>query len=230
MARLLTCRTSQQAALRLADAAAIWLLLSRYLAPSGTHDNETDVATFHKIVSIIGSLIRLRRDLVSHALPHLSGILRQLLFCLRACRPNLGGKQTTLVMASLPRWINAKYPLGAEEAKALGRLLESLTMKTVVRFLGSSSTETQKAESLAKPFSKHAAYVLDAYIESMNDPLCVLSLETRKEFQAGLFALCSIISEYSRDSLMISALDSGGKAVLKALWKEYEKQRYVGKG
>lgn len=29
---------------------------------------------------------------------------------------------------------------------------------------------------------------------------------------------------------MVSALDSGGKMVLKGLWREYEKQRYVGKG
>ncbi|KAF8895057.1 Urb2/Npa2 family-domain-containing protein [Gymnopilus junonius] len=222
--------SDQQAALRLADAAAIWLLLSKYLAPSRMHDDETDFATFHKVISIVGSLIRLRRDLVCQALPHAGGILRQLMFSLRACRPNLGRKQTSLVMDSLPRWINAKHPLGAEEAKALGRLFESLAMKTVVRSLGSSTAEPQKAESLAKPFSKHAAYVLQAYVESMNDPLCILSLETRKELEAGLFALCSIISEHSRDSLMISALDAGGKAVLKALWKNYEKQRYVGKG
>jgi len=29
---------------------------------------------------------------------------------------------------------------------------------------------------------------------------------------------------------MVSALDAGGKSVMKVLWKEYEKQRYVGKG
>lgn len=115
----------------------------------------------------------------------------------------------------------------------LGRLLESLNAKTTVRSFASSSAvaaEPQKAESLAKPFSKHAAYVLEAYIEAMNDPLCVLSLEVRKELQPGMFALCGMVSEHSRDALMVSALDTGGKATLKALWKDYEKQRYVGKG
>jgi len=127
--------------------------------------------------------------------------------------------------------MSASRPHGAEEAKILGRLLESLTTKTTVRVLSSASSETpRKAESLAKPFSKHAAYVLKAYIEAMNDPLCVLPLDTRKELQPGIFALCSMISEHSRDSLMISALDAGGKLTLKTLWKEYEKQMYVGKG
>lgn len=112
----------------------------------------------------------------------------------------------------------------------LGRLLESLNTKTTVRFLASASAEPQKAESLAKPFSKHAAYVLETYIEAMNDPLCVLPLEVRKELQPGMFALCGMVSEHSRDSLMISALDAGGKATLKALWTDYEKQRYVGRG
>jgi hypothetical protein len=126
--------------------------------------------------------------------------------------------------------MSASRPHGAEEAKVLGRLLESLTTKTTVRVLSSATSETRKAESLAKPFSKHATYVLKAYIEAMNDPLCVLPLDVRKELQPGIFALCSMISEHSRDTLMISALDAGGKLTLKALWKEYEKQRYVGKG
>ncbi|KIM48444.1 hypothetical protein M413DRAFT_440178 [Hebeloma cylindrosporum] len=221
----------QQAALRSLDAAGIWLLLSKYLAPSVVHDQDTEPIIFHKIVAILSSLIRLRRDLVSHALPHLGMILRQLLLCMRSCRPHLGAKQTSIVMNTQPLWMSASQPLGAEEAKILGRLLESLNTKTTVRVLSSSATsENQKPESLAKPFSKHAVYVLKAYIEAMNDPLCLLPLDVRKELQPGIFALCSMVSEHSRDSLMISALDGGGKMTFKALWKEYDKQRYVGKG
>ncbi|KDR84752.1 hypothetical protein GALMADRAFT_217814 [Galerina marginata CBS 339.88] len=222
--------SDQPAALRSLDAAGIWSLLFKYLAPSKVHDEDTEVNIFHKIISTISSLIRLRQDLVTRALPHLGLVLGQLVLSFRGCRPNLGGKQTALVMATQPRWISPTRPLAAEEAKALGRLLESLNIKTTVRVTTSFSHETQKAESLAKPFSKHAAYVLQAYIEAMNDPLCVLPLELRKELQPGLFALCGMISEHSRDSLMVSALDAGGKTTLKALWKEYDKQRYVGKG
>ena len=209
------------------DAAGIWLFISKALAPSQIHDQNTEVMIFHKIVAISSSLIRLRRDLVTHTLPHLSMVLRQLLLSTRGCRPNLGAKQKTLVMNTQPQWISASRPLGIEEGKALGRLLESLNTKTTVRIL---SSDPQKAESLAKPFSKHAAYVLQAYIEAMNDSLCILSLEVRKELEPGLFALCAMMNEHSRDALMVSALDAGGKATLKALWKEYEKQRYVGKG
>jgi len=222
--------SDQQAALRSMDVAGIWLFISKLLAPSQVHDQDTEVKIFHRIISISSSLIRLRRDLVTYTLPHLGMVLRQLLLSTRKCRINLGAKQKYLVMSTQPQWISASHPLGAEEGKALGRLLESLNTKTTVRILSSSTPDPQKAESLAKPFSKHAAYVLQAYIEAMNDSLCILSLEVRKELELGLFALCAMVNEHSRDALMVSALDAGGKATLKALWKEYEKQRYVGRG
>jgi len=64
----------------------------------------------------------------------------------------------------------------------------------------------------------------------LNNPFCVLPAAVRKELQPGLYALCGLLNEYSRDALMASATDGGEKAVLKALWREYEQQRYVGKG
>lgn len=134
-----------------------------------------------------------------------------------------------MVMGTQPQWITAGQSLGVEEAKALSRVLEMLTTKTITR-VHATPAETQKAESLAAPFSKHAVFVLKAYIEAMNDPLCVLTLDVRKELLPGLYALCGIIGEHSRDAIMVSALDSSGKATLKALWKEYEKQKYVGRG
>ncbi|KAJ2920391.1 hypothetical protein MD484_g47, partial [Candolleomyces efflorescens] len=217
------------AALRLLDIGSIWLLLSKCLSPSPRHEKVTSSSTFHQIISIASAIIRLRRDLTIPMLPHLGMILRQVTLCMRQCRPQLGSKQTDMVMSTQPRWISANQPLGAEEAKALSRLLETLTTKTIVR-VHTASAETQKAESLAAPFSKHAAYVLKAYIEAMNDPLCVLALDVRKELYPGLYALCSMIGEHSRDALMVSGLDTGGKATMKALWKEYEKQRYSGQG
>ncbi|GLB36377.1 hypothetical protein LshimejAT787_0306650 [Lyophyllum shimeji] len=219
----------QPAVLRLGDMGGIWSLMSRFLAGSGVHDDNTEVDIFHKLTSIISALIRLRRDLVIHTLPHLGSVLCQLLMSLRIVRPNLGAKQTLLVTDTQPRWLNAKHPLGVEEVKALGRLCETLTSKTMVRN-NSSTLDMQKAESLVKPFSKHAAYVLKAYITAMNDPLCLLPSEHRKELQRGLYALCSMMSDHSRDALMVGGLDAGGKSTLKSLWKEYEKQRYVGKG
>lgn len=153
---------------------------------------------------------------------------------MRACRANLGARQTAIVMNTQPRWISATQAHGAEEARVLARLLEGLTAKTVVRVLvGQAQAEGRappKAESLAKPFAKHAAYVLKAYVEAMGAPLVVLSLEVRRELLPGLFALCGMVSEHSRDALMVSALDGSGRTILKALWKEYDKQRYIGRG
>lgn len=109
----------------------------------------------------------------------------------------------------------------------LSRLLETLNMKTIIR--NHTTNETQKAESLGKPFSKHAAYVLAAYIEALNEPLCVFNVEIRRELEPGIFILCGLMGEHARDALVVS-LDANGKAALKLIWKEYEKQRYVGRG
>ncbi|KAI9066632.1 hypothetical protein FKP32DRAFT_1589329 [Trametes sanguinea] len=217
------------ASLRVADLPSLWSLLRSLLAGSSTHEQSTDIPVFHGIVNMLSALVRLRRDLVLNTLPHLGFVLRQLVFCLRSLRPQLGGKQSRMVMDTLPRWIAPSQPLGAQESKALARLLTTLTTKTMIRVHGAAA-ETQKPESLVRPFSKHAAYVLTAYVEAVNDPLCFVSSGVRRELQPGLFALCDMLGEHNRDAMMVSALDTGGKATMKALWKEYEKQRYVGKG
>lgn len=208
------------------DLTSIWTLLSKLLTKSQDHDEKTSTSIFHAIVNIANALIRLRRDLVVLTLPHLGMILRQLIMSIRGARPQLGAKQSKLVADSLPRWVNISQPLTSDEGKILARLLVTLTTKTIVR---SHSSHVQKAESLGKPLSKHAAYVLKAYVEAMNDPLCIVGFELRRELEPGLFALCSMLSEHSRDAMMVS-LDAGGKTTLKTLWREYEKQRYVGKG
>ncbi len=182
---------------------------------------------FHKVVATISALVRLRRDLVIPVLPHLGLILRQLLSLMRSCRPQLGTKQTSIVMRTLPRWVSVKRHLGGEEGRMLSRLLETLNVKTITR--NYTASDTQKTESLAKPFSKHAAYVLAAYIEALNDPLCMIHLEIRRELEPGLFTLCGLMGEHARDALVVG-LDANGKALLKLIWREYEKQRYTGQG
>ncbi|KAI0670121.1 Urb2/Npa2 family-domain-containing protein [Trametes maxima] len=218
------------ASLRTADLSSLWSLIGTLLAGSPTHEHTTDSAVFHGVVNILSALVRLRRDLVLNTLPHLGFVLRQLLACLRTVRPQLGGKQSRLVLDTLPRWISASQPLSSTESKAIARLLTTLTTKTMVRVHGPAAAETQKPEALARPFSKHAAGVLTAYVTAMNDPLCFVAAAVRRELQPGLFALCDMLGEHNRDAMMVSALDAGGKVTMKALWKEYEKQRYVGKG
>ncbi|KAF9451771.1 hypothetical protein P691DRAFT_698549 [Macrolepiota fuliginosa MF-IS2] len=219
--------SERPAALRSIDAGSIWTVLFRFLEPSEEHDAVTTPEIFHKIIASISALVRLRRDLLIPVLPHLGLILRRLLASIRSCRPQLGTKQTAMVIQTQPRWINAKQPLGWEEGRALARVLETLNVKTIIR--SHTVNDVQKTESLAKPFSKHAAYVLAAYIEALNDPLCVLGVEMRRELEPGLFTLCELMGEHARDALVVG-LDASGKAALKMIWREYEKQRYVGKG
>ncbi|EMD41711.1 hypothetical protein CERSUDRAFT_128752 [Gelatoporia subvermispora B] len=216
------------ALIRETDLSSVWSLMGTLLAGTDSHDETTDPAVFQQVVGTVSALVRLRRDLVLLTLPHLGMVLRLLILSLRSLRPQLGKKQSKLVTDTLPQWIEPGAPLGAEDSKALARLMTTLTTKTLVRTHGTSAQE-QKPESLARPFSKHAAYVLTAYIQAMNDPLCFMSAPIRRELQPGLFALCDMMGEHDRDAMMVT-LDAGGKATLKALWREYEKQRYVGKG
>jgi hypothetical protein len=218
---------NKPATLRFIDIGSIFIIMFRLLQGSENRDEKSTPEIFHKIVASLSALIRLRRDLVIPVLPHLVAILRELLLLTRSCRPQLGSKQTAMVMRVKPRWITVEEPLGSVEGRMLSRLLEALNVKTVIR--SHTANEVQKAESLAKPFSKHAAYVLAAYIEALNDPLCVLGMEMRRELEPGLFVLCEIMGEHARDALVVT-LDASGKATLKLIWKEYEKQRYVGRG
>ena len=115
------------------------------------HEVSTDGTIFHGIVNLLSALVRLRRDLVLNTLPHLGFVLRQLVACLRSVRPKLGGKQTRLVMDTLPRWLSPSGPLSSQDSKALARLLTTLTTKTLVRVHGAAA-DTQKPESLVRPF------------------------------------------------------------------------------
>lgn len=221
--------SKRPASIRPQNVISIWNLLSRLLAGTTPHESETNVAAFHEIVSILGSLVRLRRDLVVATLPHLSNVICHLLVTLRSPRPLLGAKQYSIVADSFPIWVNPSHPLGAEESKSLSRLLTSLSAKTSVLVHGTSA-EPRKPESLARPMSKHVTCILQAYLEALNDPLCILPVDVRRELQPGLFVLCEMLNEHTRDALMVSALDAGGRAAMKVLWRVYEKQRYTGKG
>ncbi|KAH8835374.1 Urb2/Npa2 family-domain-containing protein [Flagelloscypha sp. PMI_526] len=214
--------------IRQTDLPSVWVLLVRILAPSTEHDEATSTETFSTIIMILSTLVRLRRDILTSALPHFASVLRLLLQALRQPRSQLGLKQSTMVMNQLPRWIACGQPLGLCAAQDLARLLEAITTKTVMR--RQVPSEDAKAESLARPFSKHASTILKAYVDIVNDTLCVIPLDVRRALQPGLFALCGMTGYHNRDALMVSSLDTGGMAVLKSLWAEFEKQRYVGRG
>jgi len=216
----------------------IWVVLAKFLQPSPAteHTEHTYPELYLQIASVASALVRNRRDLVAASLPHLALILCRLVSALKSPRPNLGRKQSDIVTSSLPGWVTSAEPLGEVEAKALSRLISALTTKTTLRshFSGSvpssgSRSLEAEAKSLTKAFSKHAPSVLLAYIRAVNDPLCLISRGVRDELTSGLYALCGMMGEKSRDSIT-PVLDNGGKMILMALWASYQKQRYVGHG
>lgn len=206
-----------------------WTILSKLLSGSDNHDPSTSTDIFREIIGIASAFIRHRRDLVLPGLPHLGMIMQRLVAMIRTIRPGLGAKQARTVANNFPFWFNVREPLGTPEIKVLSRLLVSLTAKSTARPAGSAQ-ETHKMVSLARPFGKHASHVLVAYVKATNDPFCVVYAPTRRELYPGLFALCDMLSDHDREAMILSALDGGGKATMKALWNDYKKQKYVGQG
>jgi hypothetical protein len=78
--------------------------------------------------------------------------------------------------------------------------------------------------------SIHAPFLLAAYARVANDPLVFLPLSVRRELEPGLFTLCEIASVHARNAVVADLGNVGEKATLKALWQEYEKQKYSGQG
>ncbi|KIO00935.1 hypothetical protein M404DRAFT_29133 [Pisolithus tinctorius Marx 270] len=164
----------QPAAVRSVDLGSIWSLLCKILSGTIDHDTASSFAIFHCIGSVAGSLVHLKRDIVIHTLSDLAFVLRRLLLTIRRMRSQPGAKQSKLVTGKLRP------------------LLTALTVKTVPCVRTTQHTaiaaETQKAETLAKPFAKHVEHILLAYIDSMNDPLYILTPEIRWELEPGLFS------------------------------------------
>ncbi|CDZ96344.1 Nucleolar 27S pre-rRNA processing, Urb2/Npa2, C-terminal [Phaffia rhodozyma] len=222
--------------LQMPDVDQLLATLSRAVAPRplGTASSSTTRHDlFRMVVSSLTDLVRHRRDLVSSAAVHLSALLSQLIGCFQTVRSNLGGRQVRIVESTLPGWINSvDQPLNADDARCLARLLTSLTAKTIPRLnTRLASSASTKAESLAGPLSKHAPYLLLAYTRLLTDLNTTVPPLIRRELEPGVFAICGMVGEKDRDSVMVGGgLDGGGKGILKMVWNAWESSRYVGKG
>ncbi|SPO23757.1 uncharacterized protein UTRI_03727_B [Ustilago trichophora] len=193
---------------------------------------------FDGVVSTLGSLMRLRQDLVLSFLPHLGSLLARLCTLFRRLRRThtstrsrieASGTQRRALRRDLPAWLDPELvtPLtAAHSARALSRLLSSLVVKNVS--LKARSSELAKAESLARPFSKHATYILVAYLKSLTAQNSIVPAEVRAELEVGMMTICEVIGQRQRDAAMDGLLDSAGKVLLKRIWGEFEKQRYRG--
>jgi hypothetical protein len=195
--------------------AAIWILLDR----ATTSADEITLGVYSAIVTSLSSLVRFRRDLLTPMLAQLSALLARLIRTLKLRMSHAIGapQRSAESQASL-----------AGKATELARLFVGLSTKNApVTLRGKAEQKPMtKAESLARPFARHAPYLLVAYADSAAE----MSIDVRAALKPGLFALCGMSGAPARDMIMITMLDTVEKEVLGAVWKEWEAQKYAGKG
>lgn len=146
--------------------------------------------------------------------------------------------------------------LGAAEAREISRLFVTLTAKSASSLhltsdgrghavsssgvprgrknLTVSGKTTAGVDSLARPLSKHAIYIILAYVQSLLNPSgSFVSPSIKRELTPGLVSLCGVVSSdtLERDWVLASGdlLDQGGKTVFKdEIWSKYERTKYRG--
>lgn len=195
---------------------------------------------FGGIVSTLSSLMRLRQDLVVGFLPQVGLLLARLITLFRRLGRHASngeiqasGSQRRSLRRDLPAWLDPVLvtPLRAHhEARALSRLVSNVMAKSVsLKHRSSDAPGTAvKAESLARPLSKHATYMLVAYLKSLTAQGSVVPADVRAELEVGMMTICEIMGHHQRDAAMSGLLDSAGKVLMKRIWSEFEKQRYKG--
>ncbi|GAA5855838.1 hypothetical protein JCM9279_003334 [Rhodotorula babjevae] len=221
-------------------------------SPSSSVEAQAASQLYQTLVAAVGHVVRHRKDHVVPLFPLLIAILSNLLSVLR--RAGLGTLGTSLdeveSSASLGQraerearttfpawaWAGGAQAVGKAEAKALGRLLGSLTAKTTTTTAGkrkhgaaddSSSTNT----SLAAPLSKHAPFLLLNYLRACVHPTCPIPSALRTELQGGWFEVMDAMGKWEREALMKGMLgedEEAERGVLRDMWKSWEKERYRG--
>lgn len=194
--------------------AAIWILLDRATGSTGS----ISLGAYSNVVAALSSIVRFRRDLLTPNLPQLSAILARLIHILRLRTSHTIGAPQSNISSQAP---------STGHATELARLLVGLSTKTAVRpALGGKPDQHSKVESLARPFARHAPYLLVAYAESAAE----MSVAVRAALKPGLFALCAMSGVPARDMVMVTMLDTVEKEVFGNVWREWEAQKYAGKG
>ncbi|EPQ31123.1 uncharacterized protein PFL1_06842 [Pseudozyma flocculosa PF-1] len=216
------------------------------------------VSTLTSLIRLRPDLIHSFLSLVASLLSSLANLFRRPKLVVGSTAKALGASSsngqaggaasvaaTRYLRRDLPAWFDPAHtlPLRADvEARQYSRLLTSLTLKTSSllphhhhdRRPGGDAGESarrkreRKAESLSKPFSKHAVYVVVAYLNAVTNPASTLPTDVRAEVQPGLLALCGVVGKHERDAAMVGLLDSAGKTLFKNLWRKWEDERYRG--
>lgn len=225
-------------ALRPFDVPRLLSLLSAVLSPrvprtAPTMHASSASAIFQHVCAALRALVHQRKDLLAPCLPHLTQLLgmpwRLLSSVLRA---NTGSVVLHHLASTMPCWLDVHlHPLSVADAQAFSRLLTELGAKTPIHPSLTKRSKTEMPgtmESLSKPMSKHAVYILVAYVRCLTMPDTTIDVSLRQALQPGLYALCELCGEFERDTALKGMLDASGQLVFKALWREWERQRYRG--
>ncbi|SCZ87683.1 BZ3500_MvSof-1268-A1-R1_Chr2-2g05149 [Microbotryum saponariae] len=147
----------------------------------------------------------------------------------------LGKRAERTTAATFPFWVwyGELQTIGREHAKAIGRLLISLSTKTTTLTTSSltMATKSKSTSSLVAPLSKHAPFLILIYLRASVHSTSPIPLTLRSELQGGWFEVMDAMGKWEREALMKGFLkdeEEAERAVLRRMWKAYEKERYRG--
>lgn len=221
--------------LRSLDVSRILALVGVIVSPKpGTAQGTTPSMASHIFRAACASLralVRHRKDLITPCLPHLTEVVARLLYLLsHVLRAHPGAATLRDIDASLPCWMDIHTLLSPDDAQALTRVLTELAGKTSIAHANKRARHTMLSttESLAKPMSKHAVYILVAYARCLTMPHTTVPAASRHELMPGLYALCDMCGEHERDAALKSMLDTSAQLIFKSIWTQWDAQRYKG--
>ncbi|KAL8287505.1 hypothetical protein RQP46_003363 [Phenoliferia psychrophenolica] len=210
------------------------------------------------LVTTVDHLVRHRKDHISPLFPHLVATLAPMLLALRRAGFGTTGSSSSVALedadvsvavgkraerearATFPSWVweGGAQGVGRAEAKAVGRLLASLSAKTtssasLKRKHGATvdNAAATTTTSLAAPLSKHAPFILLPYLRACVNVAAPIPSALRSELQGGWFEVMDAMGKWEREALMKGFLgeeEEAEKGVLRGMWRTWEKERYRG--
>ncbi|BGP49634.1 hypothetical protein JCM10450v2_005535 [Rhodotorula kratochvilovae] len=206
---------------------------------------------FQALVGAVAHVVRHRKDHVVPLFPLLISTLSSFISVLRRgglgtlgnsldeveSAVGLGQRAEREAKTTFPVWVWAggAQAIGKPEAKAVGRLLGSLTAKTTTTTAGKrkhgAADDSSINTSLAAPLSKHAPFLLLNYLRACVHPTCPIPSALRNELQGGWFEVMDAMGKWEREALMKGMLgedEEAERGVLRGMWKSWEKERYRG--
>lgn len=206
---------------------------------------------FLSLVSIVAHLVRHRKDHITPLFPHLVSTLASFLSALRRAGFGTTGSSRTFedadaglalgrraqreARATFPFWVwdGGAKGISRNEAKAVGRLLASLTTKTATTLKRKHGAKDKDnlTISLSAPLSKHAPFVILPYLRACVHAISPIPSALRAELQGGWFEVMDVMGKWEREALMKGFLrddEEAERGVLRGMWRTWEKERYRG--